>query len=332
MKFLIITSILKAKEIVTILFNYKFQISNCKLEMLHIAYDTIYAHPLPEGHRFPMLKYELIPEQLLHEGSITQSNLFKPKECSLDIVLQTHQKEYVDKLLNQALTASEQRKIGFPQSPELTKRELIITQGTIDCCLYALQYGAAMNIAGGTHHAFVNRGEGFCLLNDMAIAANYLLQQKLAKKILIIDLDVHQGNGTAKIFGHEERVFTFSMHGAHNYPFHKEKSDLDIPLLDGINSKDYLSLLEENLTHLIKKVQPDFAFYLSGVDILETDKFGKLKVTMQGCKNRDEFVFTTLHAHKIPVTVAMGGGYSPDVRTIVEAHCNTFRTALKIFD
>lgn len=286
--------------------------------MLHIAYDTIYAHPLPEGHRFPMLKYELIPEQLLHEGSITQSNLFKPKECSLDIVLQTHEKEYVDKLLNQALTASEQRKIGFPQSPELTKRELIITQGTIDCSLHALQHGAAMNIAGGTHHAFANRGEGFCLLNDMAVAANYLLQQKLAKKILIIDLDVHQGNGTAKIFEHEERVFTFSMHGAHNYPFHKEKSDLDIPLLDGINSKDYLSLLEENLTHLIKTVQPDFAFYLSGVDILETDKFGKLKVT--------------LHAHKIPVTVAMGGGYSPDVRTIVEAHCNTFRTALKIFD
>ncbi len=332
MKFLIITSILKALEIVTTLFNYKFQISNLKLKMLYIAYDTIYAHPLPEGHRFPMLKYELIPEQLLHEGSITQSNLFKPKECSLDIVLQTHEKEYVDKLLNQTLTASEQRKIGFPQSPELTKRELIITQGTIDCCLHALQHGAAMNIAGGTHHAFANRGEGFCLLNDMAIAANYLLQQKLAKKILIIDLDVHQGNGTAKIFGHEERVFTFSMHGAHNYPFHKEKSDLDIPLLDGINSKDYLSLLEENLTHLINKVQPDFAFYLSGVDILETDKFGKLKVTMQGCKNRDEFVFTTLHAHKIPVTVAMGGGYSPDVRTIVEAHCNTFRTAIKIFD
>lgn len=300
--------------------------------MLHIAYDIIYAHPLPEGHRFPMLKYELIPEQLLHEGSITISNLFKPKECLLDIVLQTHDKEYVEKLLNQTLTASEQRKIGFPQSPELTKRELIITQGTIDCCLYALQYGAAMNIAGGTHHAFANKGEGFCLLNDMAVAANYLLDNNLAKKILIIDLDVHQGNGTAKIFEQENSVFTFSMHGAHNYPFHKEKSDLDIPLLDGINDKEYLSLLEENLTQLVNDFQPDFAFYLSGVDILETDKFGKLKVTMQGCKARDEFVFTTLHRHKIPVTVAMGGGYSPDVRTIVEAHCNTFRAALKLYD
>jgi acetoin utilization deacetylase AcuC-like enzyme len=299
--------------------------------MLYIAYDKIYAHPLPEGHRFPMLKYELIPEQLLYEGSITEENLFVPKTCSTDIILQTHDAEYLDKLINQTLSASEQRKIGFPQSTQLTQRELIITQGTIDCCHFALQYGAAMNIAGGTHHAFADRGEGFCILNDMAIAANYLLKQKQAKQILIIDLDVHQGNGTAKLFENENRVFTFSMHGAHNYPFHKEKSDFDIPLLDGTNDATYLGLLKENLSRLIENLKPDFAFYLSGVDILETDKFGKLKVTMQGCKTRDEFVFTTLHKHKIPVTVAMGGGYSPDVRTITEAHCNTFRAALKIY-
>lgn len=299
--------------------------------MLKIAYDKIYAHPLPEGHRFPMLKYELIPEQLLYEGSITEENLFVPKTCSTDIILQTHDAEYLDKLINQTLSASEQRKIGFPQSTQLTQRELIITQGTIDCCHFALQYGAAMNIAGGTHHAFADRGEGFCMLNDMAIAANYLLKQKQAKQILIIDLDVHQGNGTAKLFENEKRVFTFSMHGAHNYPFHKEKSDFDIPLLDGTNDATYLGLLKENLSRLIENLKPDFAFYLSGVDILETDKFGKLKVTMQGCETRDEFVFTTLHKHKIPVTVAMGGGYSPDVRTITEAHCNTFRAALKIY-
>lgn len=299
--------------------------------MLYIAYDKIYAHPLPEGHRFPMLKYELIPEQLLYEGSITENNLFVPTICNKVTVLQTHDAVYVDKLLHQTLSPSEQRKIGFPQSPELTQRELIITQGTIDCCLHALQHGAAMNFAGGTHHAFADRGEGFCLLNDMAIAANYLLEQQLAKQILIIDLDVHQGNGTAKLFENKKDVFTFSMHGAHNYPFHKEQSDLDIPLPDGIDDKVYLSLLEENLLRLIDRVQPDFAFYLSGVDILETDKFGKLKVTMQGCKTRDEFVFTTLHKNKIPVTVAMGGGYSPDVRTITEAHCNTFRTALNIY-
>ena len=302
-----------------------------KITLIKIAYDKIYAHPLPEGHRFPMLKYELIPEQLLHEGSITAENIFAPKLCLKEIILQTHHPIYFDKLVNQNLSASEQRKIGFPQSPELITRELIITQGTIDCCHSAIQYGVALNVAGGTHHAFADRGEGFCLLNDMAIATNYLLQQKMATKILIIDLDVHQGNGTAKLFENESRVFTFSMHGQHNYPFHKEKSDADIPLPDGIDDATYLSLLEEHLRKIIKQVQPDFAFYLSGVDILSTDKFGKLKVSMQGCQLRDEFVFKTLFQNHIPVTVAMGGGYSPDVRTIVEAHCNTFRSALKIF-
>jgi acetoin utilization deacetylase AcuC-like enzyme len=299
--------------------------------MIKIAYNPIYAHPLPEGHRFPMLKYELIPGQLLHEGSITHENCFSPAICSKGIVLLTHEKIYVDKLLHQTLNASEQRKIGFPQSVQLTQRELMIAQGTIDCCLHALQYGVSLNVAGGTHHAYADKGEGFCLLNDMAIAANYLLKEKLAHKILIIDLDVHQGNGTAKIFETNNKVFTFSMHGAHNYPFHKEKSDLDIGLKDGTDDVTYLHLLQEHLLHVIETVKPDFAFFLSGVDILETDKFGKLKVTIQGCKQRDEFVFTALQRNNIPVTVAMGGGYSPDIRTIVEAHCNTFRAALKLY-
>ncbi len=294
---------------------------------IKIAFDPIYAHPLPEGHRFPMLKYELIPEQLLHEGTITANNIFAPAACSEESILLTHTKEYLDRLLHQALSASEQRKIGFLQSPELTRRELIITQGTIDCCYFALENGFALNVAGGTHHAFSNRGEGFCLLNDFAVAANYLLHKKLVQKILIIDLDVHQGNGTAKLFENETRVFTFSMHGQHNYPFHKETSNLDIPLGDGTDDSTYLKLLSENLPQLIQSFKPDFAFYLSGVDILQTDKFGKLQVTLQGCKERDEFVFTHLQKSKVPFTVAMGGGYSPDIKTIVEAHCNTFRTA-----
>lgn len=300
--------------------------------MIRIAYDPIYAHPLPEGHRFPMLKYELIPEQLIHEGTIRQEQLFSPLPCEEETILLTHDKVYLDKLQQQTLTASEQRKIGFPQSPALTLRELMITQGTIDCCLYAMQNGVALNVAGGTHHAFRDRGEGFCLLNDMAVAANYLLYTKQCKQVLIIDLDVHQGNGTASLFAQEPRVFTFSMHGAHNYPFHKEKSDLDVPLADGMDDANYLRLLTHHLPSLIKEVQPDFAFYLSGVDILETDKFGKLKVTMDGCKQRDRFVFETLKAAGIPVTVAMGGGYSPDVRTIVEAHCNTYRLTKEIFE
>jgi len=299
--------------------------------MLKIAYAPIYAHILPEGHRFPMLKYELIPGQLLHEGTITHDNLFIPDTCKEEVVVLTHDKLYLDKLINQTLTPSEQRKIGFPQSPELTTRELIITQGTIDCCQYARQHGVALNVAGGTHHAFRDRGEGFCLLNDMAVAANYLLNNHLAKQILIIDLDVHQGNGTAKLFEHEPKVFTFSMHGAHNYPFHKEKSDLDIPLKDGTDDATYLKLLSETLPELIKDTKPDFAFYLSGVDILNSDKYGKLNISLDGCRQRDEIVFRSLKQNNIPVTVAMGGGYSSDVKIITEAHCNTFRLAKEIY-
>jgi acetoin utilization deacetylase AcuC-like enzyme len=298
---------------------------------LAIAYHPIYAHPLPEGHRFPMLKYELIPGQLLYEGTIRQENIFEPQPCHNEIILLTHDPVYVNKLQQQGLSASEQRRIGFPQTPALIQREWVITQGTIDCCHYAMQHGVALNVAGGTHHAFADRGEGFCLLNDFAVAANHLLVEQKAKKILIIDLDVHQGNGTASIFSQHEQVFTFSMHGRHNYPFRKEKSHLDIELEDGTDTNTYLQLLQQALPELLEKVQPDFAFYLSGVDILETDKFGKLKVTIEGCAQRDAFVFQELQKASIPCVVSMGGGYSPDVKMIVEAHCNTFRLAKDIY-
>ena len=299
---------------------------------LHIAYDPIYAHPLPVGHRFPMLKYELIPGQLLHEGTITTDNLFSPKPCLKEIVLLTHTADYIDILTQQNLSDREQRVIGFPQSPALTQREFIIVQGTIDCCLAAIKNGVALNVAGGTHHAFADHGEGFCMINDMAVAANYLLQQKLATQILIVDLDVHQGNGTAKLFEHQPKVFTFSMHGQHNYPFRKEKSDLDIGLLDGTDDETYLSILKETLPKLLAELKPDFVFYLAGADILETDKFGKLKVTMAGCKQRDEFVLSTLKKLAIPCAIALGGGYSADVKIITEAHCNTFRLAKEIYE
>ncbi|MEO5997241.1 MAG: histone deacetylase [Chitinophagaceae bacterium] len=300
-------------------------------QILKIAFDPIYAHPLPAGHRFPMLKYELIPEQLLYEGSITKENLFAPGICEDEVILWTHDSIYLDKLKEQQLSAKEQRRIGFPQSPQLTLRELIITHGTIDCCHYAIRNGVSMNVAGGTHHAFADRGGGFCLLNDFAIAANYLLHQKLANQILIIDLDVHQGDGTAKIFDNEPRVFTFSMHGRHNYPFRKEKSDLDIPLEDGTDETTYLRLLKDNLPGIINQTKPDFVFFLSGVDILATDKFGKLEVTLEGCKKRDEFVFSVMHQQRIPCVVSMGGGYSEDIKIIVEAHCNTFRMAKDVY-
>ena len=190
--------------------------------MLHIAYDPVYCHPLPEGHRFPMLKYELIPGQLLHEGLIGRENLFSPGIPDEETILLVHSAGYWQNLRDLRLSSKEIRRIGFPLTPELVNRELKIVQGTIDGCRFAFRKGIAFNVAGGTHHAGTNWGEGFCLLNDQAIAAAYLLHHNLAKQILIVDLDVHQGNGTAQIFENESRAFTFSMHGEKNFPFHKE--------------------------------------------------------------------------------------------------------------
>ncbi len=296
-----------------------------------IAFDPAYVQPLPEGHRFPMLKYDLIPGQLLHEGTITEADIFSPSLCPDGIVLLTHEATYLEKLKDQTLSAREQRVIGFPQSEALTKRELMIAQGTIDGMLFAWHTGVAMNIAGGTHHAFADRGEGFCMLNDQAIAANYFLEQGCADKILIVDLDVHQGNGTAKLFEHEPRVFTFSMHGATNYPFRKEKSDLDIGLPDGTGDAAYLEILAEKIDFLLDKVNPGIVFFLAGVDVLSTDRYGKLALTIDGCRLRDEMVFTKLKERGIPCQVSMGGGYSEDIKIITEAHCNTFRAAAGIY-
>ncbi|MEO7212390.1 histone deacetylase [Mucilaginibacter sp.] len=299
--------------------------------MLKIAYDPIYAHPLPPGHRFPMLKYELIPAQLLHEGTITEANLFSPTELDEATILLTHDKTYWQELRDLTLPPKEQRRIGFPLSAQLVERETRIAKGTVGGCHYAFEHGIAFNVAGGTHHAGSKRGEGFCMLNDQAIAANYLLNKGLSQSILIIDLDVHQGNGTAQIFEQQPAVFTFSMHGDKNFPFRKERSDLDLPLDDGIGDEAYLALLKSTLPGLIDKCQPDFIFYLSGVDILVSDKLGKLSVSREGCKERDRFVLEQCKSRGIPIQVSMGGGYSPDIKDIVEAHCNTFRVANQLY-
>lgn len=299
--------------------------------MLPIAFHPIYKHPLPAGHRFPMLKYELLPEQLLHEGTAEISDFFEPEIANLKYILAVHEKEYVNQLLNLTLDAKSSRKIGFPLSAQLVERELRIANGTILGCEKSLQNGISFNIAGGTHHAYTNRGEAFCMLNDQAIGAQYLIDKKLASKILIVDLDVHQGNGTAEIFSKNPNVFTFSMHGKTNYPFKKEISDLDIPLEDNTTDDLYLSILNETLPKLIATQKPDFIFYLAGVDILATDKLGKLSCTIDGCKKRDEIVFSLCKKLQIPVQVSMGGGYSPEIKTIIEAHANTYRAAKQIF-
>ncbi|MBN8651805.1 MAG: histone deacetylase [Cytophagales bacterium] len=299
--------------------------------MLKIAWSPEYVLPLPPNHRFPMSKYEVLPQQLLHEGTINESNFFAPQPLEDEWILLTHDGDYWHKLHNLQLTPQEIRRTGFPLTRELVEREIRIANGTVQCAVFALQYGIAMNIAGGTHHAFTNRGEGFCLLNDIAIAANYLLHQKLVSKILVVDLDVHQGNGTAQIFRNDDRVFTFSMHGANNYPLQKEQSDLDIGLKDFTTDNFYLSTLDLNLKNLINTVQPEFIFYQSGVDILETDKLGRLSVSREGCKQRDRLVLEAAKHNRIPIVVSMGGGYSPNFRDIIEAHANTYRLAQHIF-
>ena len=299
--------------------------------MLKIAYHPIYKHPLPDGHRFPMEKYELLPQQLIHEGTCTENNFFEPEKPNDKYIVAVHEPNYYYDLVNLTLEQRAARKIGFPLSRTLVEREVIIADGTIKASEFTLKYGIAMNIAGGTHHAYTNRGEAFCLLNDQAIGARYLQQNNLAKKILIVDLDVHQGNGTAEIFQNDESVFTFSMHGKSNYPFKKEQSDLDIALENDTSDDIYLNILKATLPRLIDEQQPDFIYYLSGVDVIASDKLGKLAMSIGGCKERDRYVLQTCKNLNIPVMCSMGGGYSPNIKTIVEAHSNTYRLAQNIF-
>ncbi len=298
--------------------------------MFKIAWHPVYIHPVPENHRFPMEKYELLPQQLVRQGIVNEDFFFEPTE-GMVYDFGVHDADYLNKLFNLKLSRKEERASGFVLSRALVDREIRITNGSVEAAVSSLKHGVAFNIAGGTHHAFTNKAEGFSLINDQAVASMHLLKEALAKQILIVDLDVHQGNGTAQIFANEERVFTFSMHGAKNYPFHKPPSDLDIPLQDETTDREYLDLLTYHLSKLIKNVKPDFMFFLAGVDVLAEDKLGRLALTLEGCKARDEIVFNTARKHEIPVMVTMGGGYAPDIKTILEAHCNTFRVASDLF-
>lgn len=298
---------------------------------LKIAWHKNYIHPLPANHRFPMEKYELIPEQLLHEGTVSPSNFFTPTVLPTEAVLRTHCAAYWEKLHRLELTPREQRKTGFLHSKELIERELTIMEGTVRAAEFALENGVGMNIAGGTHHAFTNRGEGFCLLNDIAIAANELLRSARVNQVLVVDLDVHQGNGTAEVCAQNNKIFTFSMHGEKNYPLHKESSDLDIELPDGANDDVYLKTLREVLPRLFDEVQPDFVFFQSGVDVLHNDKLGRLGLTIEGCKQRDKVVLEKCYQNKVPVCISMGGGYSVRLADIIEAHANTYRLVQEIW-
>ena len=299
--------------------------------MFRVAYHPSFCHPVPETHRFPMRKYECLPEQLLYLNILSEADFFEPNLMDDKDILLAHSYKYLTALNELALQQSEIRKIGFALTRELVEREKRIVQGTWECCMHAVQNQVSFNIAGGTHHAFHDHGEGFCLLNDLAISALKLQKEKICKQVLIIDLDVHQGNGTASILKDCEGIFTFSMHGQKNYPLKKEKSNLDIELEDNTGDEEYLSLLDKALTKIKDQVRPDFLLYQSGVDILNSDALGRLSVSSSGCEQRDRLVMEAAKNWCIPLVAVMGGGYSPTLSVILDAHCNTFRVARETF-
>jgi acetoin utilization deacetylase AcuC-like enzyme len=299
--------------------------------MVHFYHSDRFVPRLPDGHRFPIEKYGLVREQLLYEGIIDNANLTEAPMADEADLLRVHSHRYWQALRDQQLSLREVRRMGFPQSAELVERSRRSVQGTLLATQHALDHGCGVNLAGGTHHAYADHGEGFCLLNDIAVAARWLLAHRKLRQLLIVDLDVHQGNGNAVIFAQEPAVFTFSMHCQDNYPLRKERSDLDLGLAAHTDDATYLRLLRDTLPPLIERLRPDLIFYQAGVDVLATDKLGQLALTPQGCKQRDEVVLDLCARYQIPVAISMGGGYSLRVADIVSAHTNTFRLAVDRF-
>lgn len=299
--------------------------------MIKIAFSDQYLYALPEGHRFPIAKYSLVQQQLLYRGDIIPEQLFNPGLCPVDLITRVHTREYWQKLEKLQLSPKEIRRIGLPLTELSLQRARNSVAGTVESAKRAVEQGVGINIGGGTHHAYAGHGEGFCILNDIAVAAQYLLDEHRLRQVMVIDLDVHQGNGTASIFASEPGVFTFSMHGKDNYPLRKEQSDRDVALSAGTADEAYLQVLEKQLDELFTGVEPDFVFYQAGVDVLATDKLGKLALSKQGCKIRDEMVLKACLRYSVPVVVTMGGGYSERLADVVDAHCNTIDLALRMF-
>lgn len=295
---------------------------------MHISYSDRYMVPLASTHPFPMSKYRLVRERLLAEGSITEQHLIEPLLASDEDILLVHSEDYWFRCVRGDLTAQEVRRIGFPWSEALVNRSRAAVQGTILAAKSALRDGVASNLAGGTHHAYPDHGEGYCVLNDIAIAARALWRDGLVERIAIIDCDVHQGNGTAAIFQDDPDVFTFSIHGEKNFPARKEQSRLDIHLPDGVGDEEYLAILREQIPRILDNFKPDFVFYQAGVDPFKHDRLGRLKLTLDGLKRRDRLVIAACRNRGLPVATTMGGGYAKDINDTVEAHCNTVRVAL----
>lgn len=286
--------------------------------------------PLPSSHRFPMAKYRLLRERLLADGVVCPEQILEAPSLAADEVLSTHTAEYWERVEQGTLSAFEIRRIGFPWSPALVERSRRSAGATLAAARHALAWGFGANLAGGTHHAYADHGEGYCVLNDVAIAARCLLRQGLVDQVLIVDLDVHQGNGTAAIFARDPAVFTLSLHGKRNYPAHKERSDLDLELEDGCRDGDYLDALEIALDRALSLHHPDLVLYLAGADIWEGDRLGRLAVSRDGIAARDRLVFDRCRELALPVAVCMGGGYAPDPADVATIHATTITLGLEL--
>ena len=294
---------------------------------MDIYYHDLFSFPLPEGHRFPIRKYILLRQRLVEEGVVLQDDLHIPESARDDQLLLVHDQEYLDKVIKGGLSKVEIRQMGFPWSPDLIERSRRSVGSTIAACRSALQSGLGVNLAGGTHHAFPDRGRGFCVFNDAAVAARVMQQEDRAGRILIVDCDVHQGDGTAAIFEGDPTVTTFSIHGAKNYPFHKQSSDLDIALPDGTGDEAYLKALEEGMEEILSPDLPELVIYLAGADPHRGDRLGRLSLTKAGLAERDRYVLDSCHQQHLPLAVVMSGGYGKDIQDTVDIHFETVRLA-----
>ncbi len=296
----------------------------------HLFYSPHYYADIGEGHVFPIKKFELAKDILLKEGTITEDEIVAPEPASVEDLCLVHTEDYITRLKNGELTPKEIRKLGLPWSESLVRRSFTAISGTINASRKAIEHGIASNLAGGTHHAYPDRGEGYCVLNDIAVSIRVLQREKLAERFLIVDCDVHQGDGTAFIFQDDPSVFTFSMHGAKNYPLFKQTSNLDIELADGTADEEYLETLAEALPRAFHH-GPDVIFYLGGADPFEGDKLGRLALTKEGLMRRDELVLEFARGNHVPIVTTLSGGYAAHIEDTVDIHANTIRAVKKVF-
>lgn len=298
---------------------------------MQVFYTPRYYAEIGEGHVFPIRKFELVRERLLAEGTLAASEIVEPSPASIEDVLLVHTEDYVSRLCNGELTTKELRRLGLPWSESLVRRSFYAVGGTLGASNAALGAGYCSNLAGGTHHSFADRGEGFCVLNDVAIAIRAMRARNRIRRAAIVDCDVHQGNGTATIFAGDDETFTFSMHGANNYPLFKARSTLDVELPDGTGDDEYLKTLALHLPAVFAH-DPDVVFYLAGADPFAKDKLGRLALSIDGLRERDSYVLRECYEREVPVVTVMSGGYGKDINDTIEIHCNTIRTVKNVFE